>query len=386
MVATSGSTSMSGTLSINGAVGSVIDAIPTAAVITDRELIVIHANEQAGLIFGKRIGDIVGSSLIDHLDAFGVERGEISQSASPPVENAQLFRDLLEVSTPSGLHITTSEIGSAFEDGSAGYLFIFRRNFADASDKESVIELDRMLTRGDMAAEIVHEMNNFLTILVGNTELIPLFISNGNHEKAIDKLTVMKGTLGKIAGLSESLIEYGKQHETRTISDLNDMIRSTLEFFEPQNRFDGIEIRTNLAEGLPSVRGDIGKVQQLIGNLIHNAADELKAASSESKIISIATRPSEDRSSVVITVSDTGRGVDESIRDDIFRERCSTRPKGEGYGLLACKQIADDHSASISFDNVPGEGACFTVVVPAVTLPDVDTAQSDESAASGSTD
>jgi signal transduction histidine kinase len=274
------------------------------------------------------------------------------------------------------MHITTSEIESALENGGDGQLFLFKRNFIGSSDKENVVELDRMLTRGDMAAEIAHEMNNFLTILVGNTELIPMFISNGNYEKAIGKLTVMKGTLGKIAGLSESLIEYGKIHSVETINDLNEMIESTLEFFEPQNRFDGIEMRANLAADLPPLRGDIGKIQQLIGNLIHNAADELKCAPGDSKVISITTEPSDDRASVIVRVSDTGRGVDESVRDDIFRQQCSTKPNGEGYGLLACKQIADNHAAKIAFDTVLGEGACFTLVIPAAASNDSSAVQS----------
>jgi len=367
MKATSGSTANVDMAQIRHSFGATFDSAPVSIVTTNPELSITFANKQAASFFGLAQDALIGKGLEQTLQQIGcgTDIGQFikKSSESNSCECEVSFESL--ASTSRNMKIAKSTLTADGQDPE--YVYFFQPLQASEMSDVQVVQIDRMLTRGDMAAEIAHEMNNFLTILIGNTELIPLFINNNDYQKALDKLSVMKGTLGKIANLSESLIEYGKPLTMRTITDLNEMIESTLKFFSPQNRFDGIEISTELSEDLPPFKGDLGKLQQVIGNLVHNAADELKDADSEIKTIVIRTSRSPDGKSIIISVADTGRGIDETVTAKIFHECCSTKPDGEGYGLLACKKIVDAHCGTILFDAVLGKGACFDVWLPITT-------------------
>ncbi|MBU1318826.1 MAG: PAS domain-containing protein [candidate division Zixibacteria bacterium] len=367
MKATSGSTESVDIAQLRHSLRATFDSAPVCMVTTNPDLLITFANRQAASFFGLPQDALIGKELEQTLQQIGcgADIGQVlrQSSESHSCECEVSFES--PASRSRKMKITKSTVTTEGQD--AEYVYFFQPHHGGGMSEVQVVEIDRMLTRGEMAAEIAHEMNNFLTILIGNTELIPLFINNNDHQKALDKLSVMKGTLGKIADLSESLIEYGKPHTMRTITNLNEMIESTIKFFSPQNRFDGIEIRTELSENLPPFKGDLGRLQQVIGDLVHNAADELKDADSEIKTIVIRTSSSSDGKFIIITVADTGRGIDETVVAKIFRERCSMKPDGEGYGLLACKKIVDVHRGTILFDDVLGRGTCFEIRLPITT-------------------
>jgi C4-dicarboxylate-specific signal transduction histidine kinase len=229
-----------------------------------------------------------------------------------------------------------------------------------------VVELDRLLTRGEMAGEIAHEMNNDLTILMGNIELFPLLLANGNHSAIANKLPLMKETLEKIAGYAQSLLSYGKTQEQLDLVDLRRIVTDAVSFLKPQNRFDNIRICTDLSSDISPVRGDAGQLQQVVVNLLNNAADELNECRKPEPLIQVRTVLSKDGRSSVLSVSDNGRGIPESARPMLFTERFTTRENGEGFGLLACRIIAERHGGEIKFETTSGLGTTFELHIPIV--------------------
>lgn len=229
---------------------------------------------------------------------------------------------------------------------------------------ENIVELDRMLTRGEMAGEIAHEMNNYLTILFGNLEIIPIFCEKKNCNVTLKKISVMKETLEKIGNQSDKLAAYGKSKKESIITDFNNHLQNLLDFFTPQNRFDRIQVETDLHDGLPPICGDIGKLLQAVGNLIHNAADEVNESGVENPTVTVATRLSDDDSNIMISISDNGRGIPEQIKPQLFNSRVSEKTTGEGYGLLTVKKIIDAHSGKITFDQNESSGSTFTIMLP----------------------
>jgi signal transduction histidine kinase len=215
-----------------------------------------------------------------------------------------------------------------------------------------------------MAAEIAHEMNNDLTILMGNVELFPLFLGSGNTSGITQKLPVMKETLEKIAGFAESLVSYGKPQEHFEPIDIKRIITHTLELVEPQNRFDNVRIATEISSDISPVYGDAGQIQQVVVNLLNNAADELKECERAERLIEVKARLSADRGSLVVSVTDNGRGIPESTQPRIFRERFTSKENGTGYGLLACGIIARRHGGDIRFHTMPHAGTCFELRLP----------------------
>jgi len=249
------------------------------------------------------------------------------------------------------------------------YVMTIQSSPAEPHQTGNVVEMDRLLTRGEIAGEIAHEMNNYLTILLGNVEIIPIFCNKKDCQTTFKKLDLLKETLEKVASFSDSLADYGTSREPRLINNLNGFIDRTIAFFAPQNRFDGIEFTKELREGLPSVVCDLGGLQQVLGDLLQNAADELTESGIECPRITVSTESTANDEAIVISVADNGRGVPEAIHDKLFKVQCSGKAGGEGLGLLACNQIVKRHGGSISFRSGENEGSTFSIRLPRASVP-----------------
>ncbi len=335
-----------------------------ATIVTDPSFSVIFANNaaRANLAGGEIVGRKLASILCEldettDWDEFSTDLktcGTVTGEMSVAKHGAR----------PTGYRISCTGITDEASGQVSAYVFIAKIMSSTPDAESKIVALDRMLTRGEMAGEISHEINNYLTILLGNVELIPLFLDNNDIEKVAQKLPLMKTTLERIAALSESLVDYGRPHSRFEIIDLNHMISKTIEFLKPQNRFDEIEIVANLSPQIPPVKGDSGQIQQVVVNLLHNAGDELSVGERPEPVIQIETSGSQEGESTIISVSDNGRGIPEELRPRLFRERVSTKDAGEGYGLLACKRIIDRHGGEISFHSTEGGGTCFEIRLP----------------------
>jgi len=243
-----------------------------------------------------------------------------------------------------------------------------------------MIRLDRYYTRGEMAGDIAHEINNYLAILSGNLELIPLMVKRGQMDKLSQKTEVMRTTIDRIAMFCDGLMDHHADGLVLSSVDLNQLILNLLAFIKPQNRFDGIAVEPRFSNELPLVELDTAQIQQVLVNLLNNAADALEN-SAGFKQITISTFLSLDGKDrrAIIEVADTGVGVSASHMDDIFEKRFTTKSKGHGIGLVTCRRIVILHQGQLRyhFDS----GARFTVELPIrqpvqVTIPDESVAES----------
>jgi signal transduction histidine kinase len=350
--------------SVMALLSSTLEDESHAAIVADRSFSAIFANNaaRANLAGGEIVGRNLASILCELDETIDWEEfstnlrtcGTVAGEMSVAKHGAQ----------PTGYRISCTGITDEASGQVSVYVFIAKMISSTPDAATKIVALDRMLTRGEMAGEIAHEINNYLTILLGNVELIPLFLDNNDTEKVAQKLPLMKTTLEKIAAFSESIVDYGRPHRSFEIIDLNHMISKTIDFLKPQNRFDEIEIAANLSPQIPPVKGDSGQLQQVIVNLLHNAGDELSVSERPEPVIQIETSGSMDGKSTIVSVSDNGGGIPEELRPKLFQERFTTKDSGEGYGLLACKRIIDRHGGEISFHRMEGGGTCFEVRLP----------------------
>jgi signal transduction histidine kinase len=141
------------------------------------------------------------------------------------------------------------------------------------------------------------------------------------------------------------------------------LVANVIAFLKPQNRFDRVDIHTSLDADVPIVSIDSGQVQQLIVNLVYNAAEALSVIKDDRTITVTTAVDSEDPDSrVTIEVSDNGPGVDAEKEALLFNKRFTTKCKGHGIGLVTCKRIADMHGGEMSYRY--SEGAVFSVRLP----------------------
>lgn len=251
------------------------------------------------------------------------------------------------------------------------YLFIIRDITESKGFHEMMISIDRMATRGVMAGEIAHEINNYLAVILGNVELIPLLLQKGAMEKLEKKLEVLKNSVAKIQQFSEGLA--GDMNEKAKVepNDLNQLIENLVAFLKPQNHYDNIKFKLDLSHEMPLVDIDAGQIQQMMTNLLNNAAGALQERQG-SKEIHISSSLSDDHNSAVLFIRDNAGGLPEDLEKVIFRERFLGKRRGRGFGLVIVKRIVDRHQGQIEYKSISGEGTIFTVQLP-VKAPQINT-------------
>ncbi|MFH1699968.1 MAG: ATP-binding protein [Candidatus Zixiibacteriota bacterium] len=246
---------------------------------------------------------------------------------------------------------------------SGGHLFIIRDISESKNFQEMLISIDRMATSGAMAGEIAHEINNYLAIILGNVELLPLLLSKGKMDKVEQKLGVLRTTVTKIQTFAEGLMGYGNEEAVFTAEDLNQCIENLIAFLKPQNRYDDISFNVDLSRNLPLVEFDGSQIQQLLVNLLNNAADALREITDE-RIISISTDIDRDNSQAKIKIADNAGGLPEDIDGYIFERRYTGKRRGRGFGLVIVKRIINKHNGHISYQSKVGSGTSFEITIP----------------------
>jgi two-component system NtrC family sensor kinase len=164
--------------------------------------------------------------------------------------------------------------------------------------------------------------------------------------------------------LTKGLMDFSHKEVRKQPTKLNDVIRRTVEFITPQNKYERVEFSLDLSEDVPVINLDPGQVQQVFMNLFSNAADALRGAKSPMPRIVIRTRLKPAAGLVELTVEDNGPGLPPEAMRRLFEPSFTTKAEGHGIGLPASYRIIQNHGGKISAQNVPGSGARFTITLP----------------------
>jgi signal transduction histidine kinase len=168
------------------------------------------------------------------------------------------------------------------------------------------------------------------------------------------------------------LRQFGRKTDIRKMHvQLNDCIRGTFTVLGRQLEVHGVKVELHLDEELPSIRGDSNRLEQVFLNLIMNARDamdekETLAGKGVEKVLEISSFRENDE--VVVTISDTGLGMSEEVKEKIFEPFFTTKPvgKGTGLGLSISFGIVRDYDGNIDLESVEGQGTTFRIRFPAV--------------------
>ena len=324
---------------------TLIDCSPCCVVAVSSEGEVVIFNRKASEVFGYDNGEALGLT-INKLFASSRESADFTSSGSTSDTDGEVICRRNDGSTFPAFMVK-SHIPAGVDQLPA-HLFIFLDISESKNFQEMMVSIDRYYTRGEMAGDIAHEINNYLAVLGGNIELMPLFLKRGDKEKIDKKLELMKTTVDKIARFSDGLMDINQGEACFVPADLNQLVQNILAFLKPQNRFDGIEITTELSPDIPLVQLDPNQIQQTLVNLVQNAADAMVDCS-DSRQIQVRTELSDDNIHSRVVVVDNGPGVDTEREPSLFEKRFTTKRKGHGYGLVICKRIIDAHNGSICY-------------------------------------
>ena len=149
----------------------------------------------------------------------------------------------------------------------------------------------------------------------------------------------------------------------RVTLDPNELIGDTIALVRGDLEGAGIAIHLGLAPQLPPVQGQYGQLQQVILNLVTNAADAMRFVDDRARVLTIKSE-SLDRDGIAITIEDSGTGIDPKHMDVIFNAFFTTKSHGMGIGLAICRSIIEGHGGRLSASLGTPHGSVFRVDLP----------------------
>jgi signal transduction histidine kinase/CheY-like chemotaxis protein len=230
--------------------------------------------------------------------------------------------------------------------------------------QEQLIQMEKMATRGQQSAEIGHELNNYLTVVMGNLQKLELSLNQGRVEQLKDYLKLINEHLERVVKFVQGLMDFSILKTEKKKTDLNDLIQKQLGFVRVLRRFRNINLIKELDPQVPELLLDTGQMEQLLYNLLNNSAEAMGTRKGEGGSITLKTRWEKEKNQVVMEVSDTGSGIDQEMKEKLFKTRVTTKEYGHGFGLLTCKRIVESHKGKIEAESQPGQGATFRVELP----------------------
>ncbi|HEY3835154.1 MAG TPA: PAS domain S-box protein [Bryobacteraceae bacterium] len=240
---------------------------------------------------------------------------------------------------------------------------------------EKVRHAAKLESLGVLAGGIAHDFNNLLTGILGNASLLKEMVPAANSSGLLQN--VIRAS-ERAAQLSRQMLAYsGRGQFSVQPIDLSRQVREFVSFIETTIS-KNVAIRLRVADSLPLVEGDEGQLQQVIMNLVVNAAEAIGEregwveVSTRSELVSAPLvsdlLPSQELSPgdyIVLQVSDNGSGMDDITRAKIFDPFFTTKFTGRGLGLAAVLGIIRGHRGTIRVSSHPGVGTCFQVYFPA---------------------
>ncbi len=241
-----------------------------------------------------------------------------------------------------------------------------RKQIASLEEKNSeieqahrqIIQSEKLASVGRLAAGIAHEIGNPAGIILGYIHMLRDADPSGEERR--DYLMRMEAETERISATIRELLDYAHPASgERTDVDINSLIRDIWMMVARQQDFAAIAASFSLAEKLPCVIADEKQIRQVVLNLVLNAGDAMPDGGT------IVFHTNLLKESVSITVSDTGCGIPENIREKVFDPFFTTKQaSGTGLGLANVHRIVDALGGTVSVESEPGQGSSFTVTIP----------------------
>jgi signal transduction histidine kinase len=228
--------------------------------------------------------------------------------------------------------------------------------------REELRRAERLATVGRISAQITHEIRNPLNAIGLNAELLEeeLAAEPSPPPDAVQLVRAISREVDRLNGVAEEYLRFAKPPTPRMARhDAGEILASLLDFLAPELAAARVEVRRDLAAGLPAVRGDEGQLRAVFLNLLRNSREAMPNGG----VVRLRTRLVDG--AVQIEVGDTGGGIPPGDLTRIFEAFYSTKERGTGLGLAFAHQVVKEHGGTIRCESELGRGTTFTIRLPA---------------------
>ena len=231
--------------------------------------------------------------------------------------------------------------------------------------QKQLIQAEKMATVGTLAGGVAHEINNPLTAILTNVQML-LALNNSLDVDSKESLELIEEATKRCRTIVQKLMTYAKKPlETAEIYELNllNVIKNVVLFLEYQLGQDNIKIIVDAKENAYSVMGNQNELEQVITNIVLNARDAIRQIKKGGNINISLSKSGEW---IRIEIKDEGIGIPQEAIPKIFDPFFTTKEvgKGTGLGLSICQSIVEKHNGLIAVKSEPNKGSIFTIQFP----------------------
>ena len=337
---------------------TIVDTIPSGVVTLDGAGVVLQANRAFAALMalrldvplaGQSIASLLPADCADEL-ARVIRRASRMGAASTELEYHAYGRTL---------HLAITSARLDLGRGQAGSVLV-------VEDTTDFLRAQRQLAWKEVAQQVAHEIKNPLTPIALSAERIGRHLDRGQPEspsiirKCTEVILGCVATLRMLVDQFSALAQFPAPQPRPC--DVNQIVEEALALFG--GRLVGITVQCNLESSLPQVLADPEAIRRALANLIDNAAEAMHG--SLLRVLGLRTALCEDGAAAEVTVSDTGSGLSDEIRERLFLPYYSTKHRGTGLGLSIAAKIVQEHGGSISAEANTPKGARFLLRLPLV--------------------
>lgn len=236
--------------------------------------------------------------------------------------------------------------------------------------EQYLILSEKLIAKGEMAAAIGHELNNYLAVISTNAQLLSMYLSETGLDKALNKVNIIIKNVEHIKRFSDGLMDFSALESKPVPYDIQRLLEDLVFFVHPQQAFRRVDINLNIPGDLPQLHIDVGQIHQVFLNLFMNSADVFGEYAEGHGKISIGAEYIEAEKAIKISVSDNGPGIPDGVLAKMFEPHITSKKAGHGFGLWTCHRIIQSHKGSITASNSESGGARFEIVLPIAPDPD----------------
>lgn len=228
-----------------------------------------------------------------------------------------------------------------------------RANASLTKAEADVRRSDRLAALGQLTAGLAHELRNPLATMRSSAELLTRQVA-GENEIAREMAANITEEVDRTGALITRFLDFARPRSLQIeVGDLHAMLDRAVDRFNKTG--STVSVFKNYSPDVPPVCMDAAMMEQVILNLLTNAAQASPAAAS------VTLKTVRTRKAVEIAVIDRGSGIEPRHLESIFNPFFTTKPEGVGLGLAVVSKIVEEHGGQISADSTPGEGTVFVI-------------------------
>ncbi len=234
------------------------------------------------------------------------------------------------------------------------------------STQAELAHVNRVMTMGELTASIAHEVNQPLAAIIASGDSCTAWLAS--EPPNLDKARASASRMIQAATQASEIVQrvramFKKLPSVATPLDMNELIEETISFVHHEAQRKNVSLRADLGTGLPTVDGDRVQLEQVILNLMMNGIESIASVDRQPKQILIrSTLPNPGE--VLVSVADTGPGIDAEHANRLFAPFFTTKPQGIGMGLPICRSIIEAHGGRLWAENNESGSAVFHFMLP----------------------